>query len=132
MAKKKVAAKKRTTKGVGYVQYTSNNSGGGWWLDDKDWKALAKAGWIVEWVSKDKYLKKMLDADGRWLGCLAKRAKRKGLSLREAASEWERITGKSATDAGCACCGQPHDFTEYDAKGQYVTSGPNAEYVASW
>ena len=31
------------------VTYKSNNSGGGWWLDDKDWKALEKAGWHVIW-----------------------------------------------------------------------------------
>lgn len=36
-----------------YVEYDSNNSGGRWWLKDKDWKALEKAGWIVEWANLD-------------------------------------------------------------------------------
>lgn len=31
------------------VDYTSNNSGGGWWLNDEDWLALEKAGWDVSW-----------------------------------------------------------------------------------
>ena len=31
------------------VEYSSNNSGGGWWLKDEDWKALEAAGWKVEW-----------------------------------------------------------------------------------
>lgn len=31
------------------VRYSSNNSGGGWWLKDEDWQALAAAGWDVIW-----------------------------------------------------------------------------------
>lgn len=31
------------------VEYSSNNSGGSWWLKDKDWVALEKAGWTVIW-----------------------------------------------------------------------------------
>lgn len=31
------------------ITYSSNNSGGDWWLEDKDWIALEKAGWLVEW-----------------------------------------------------------------------------------
>jgi hypothetical protein len=31
------------------VTYKSNNSGGSWWLKDKHWKAMEKAGWFVEW-----------------------------------------------------------------------------------
>jgi len=35
------------------VEYSSNNSGGSWWVDDVGWYALEKAGWIIDWV-KDK------------------------------------------------------------------------------
>lgn len=146
-----------------YVEYNSNNSGGHWWLTDDDWKALEKAGWIVEWASleplygaKGRYqrteggLPKLVpvgqgnselnrsfvdkDKDGkyRYLGALAKRAYRLDLSLREAVKEWERATGQCSTDAGCACCGAPHHFVEYDDEGKYVKSGPDTEYVASW
>jgi hypothetical protein len=31
------------------VEYSSNNSGGYWWLKDKDWQALEDAGWYVHW-----------------------------------------------------------------------------------
>jgi len=102
------------------VEYSSNNSGGNWWLDDKNWKALETAGWKVEWK------------DGRWLGALATSACREGLSLLDAVAEWERVTGECSTDVGCACCGQPHNFTLYDSFGKYVESGPNIEHTSSW
>lgn len=35
------------------VEYSSNNSGGSWWLRDTDWFALEKGGWKVEWVAGD-------------------------------------------------------------------------------
>lgn len=31
------------------VTYSSNNSGGRWWLTDEQWLALEKAGWTVLW-----------------------------------------------------------------------------------
>lgn len=34
------------------VKYSSNNSGGSWWLSDEDWRALEAAGWQVEWGRK--------------------------------------------------------------------------------
>lgn len=140
---------------MGYVEYNSNNSGGDWWLNDADWHKLEAAGWVVQWathttVHDDKgnivladsgvpLLRATTPADkilhhdgGRWLDALATSAYRVGLSLHEAADEWEQVTGKSATDAGCACCGQPHTFTEYDDQGKYITSGPYVRYEASW
>ena len=146
---------------MGYVEYDSNNSGGSWWLEDKDWFALEKAGWIIEWKhlghkysEKGGYIRgdhgvpvlvpyaesgEFRDYDAaerkvgyKWLGALATGAYRPGLSLREAAEEWERITGANATDAGCPCCGQPHRFTEYDDDGKWLDSGPDTDYSASW
>jgi hypothetical protein len=114
------------------VEYSSNNSGGSWWLKDEDWKALEAAGWEVDWFANQEQKFCKPDENGRWLGALATSATRRGLSLRDAAEEWERITGESATDAGCACCGQPHSFTEYDDNDKYVTSGPNTSYSAGW
>jgi hypothetical protein len=113
------------------VEYSSNNSGGSWWLSDKDWKALEKAGWKVAWFAKDKYEKKHLDKNGRWLGALARNATRLGLSMQEAVAEWEEVTGKSSAAAGCPCCGQPHSFTYYE-NGEYKESGPHTSYGASW
>ena len=137
-----------------YVEYDSNNSGGSWWLDDKQWKALEKAGWKVVWTHLQRdYKRKTLCKDGtpalcsykpnykgdelrkkghRWLDALATTAYRAGLSLRDAVNEWETVTRASSTDAGCACCGQPHNFTEYDDKGKWVDSGPSTAYECSW
>lgn len=114
-----------------YVEYNSNNSGGRWWLSDEDWKALEAAGWKVEWVAEDPFWSERAK-DGRWLGALARSARREGLSLQAAVAEWESATGLSSTAAGCSCCGQPHDFTEYDAEGKYVDRGPSARYTVDW
>lgn len=145
---------------MGYVEYSSNNSGGSWWLTDQNWHDLEAAGWIVVW----NWLSTKYDGSGgyalgdngvpvlvkasesgslfsgteqdkvgsRFLGALATSAFRAGMTLREAADEWEDVTGQTATDAGCACCGQPHNFTQYDDTGKCIASGPDASYVASW
>lgn len=112
------------------VEYSSNNSGGSWWLNDDDWKALEAAGWDVEWVKDqdDTYGDK---ADGRWLGALATRATRTGLSLGEAIEEWERATGQSSNDLGCSCCGTPHSFSSDDGEyysPSYPSQGDRYDY----
>jgi hypothetical protein len=140
-----------------YVEYSANNSGGDWWLTDDDWKALEKAGWIVQWAwmenvytdkgatrmknglpmlrkrTKGKYSWEVTKVGERYMGALAKYAYKPNCStLREAADEFDRVTSQCSTDAGCACCGQPHDFTLYDDKGKYIKSGPSTEYRAAW
>ena len=129
---KKRTALRGSTK-TGYVEYRSNNSGGSWWLKDKDWKALEKAGWEVKWIANDPFYKKWGGTeDGRWLGGLAKEATLRGVKLPEAVESFERATGACATDVGCPCCGNPHNFTEYDAAGKYLASGPETSYSASF
>lgn len=144
-----------------YVEYDSNNSGGHWWLKDEDWHALEKAGWIVRWawlcekyntsgaeylrekngvpklekkdLAKEKYSWDKIEEGGRYMGALSKTAYKPDCSsLREAAEEFDRITSQCSTDAGCPCCGQPHNFTLYDDKGKYIDSGPSVSYEASW
>ena len=34
------------------VEYSSNNSGGSWWLSDDDWRKLEKAGWEIQWCGR--------------------------------------------------------------------------------
>ena len=104
-----------------YITYDSNNSGGDWWVDDEGWKALEKAGWIVDWEEE------------RFLGALATSAKKENISnMEEAVREWEKLTGCTATDIGCPCCGPPHHFTLYDDNGHIMEEGPNIEYSAHW
>jgi hypothetical protein len=92
------------------VEYSSNNSGGTWWLKDKDWKSLEEAGWKVNWFKDSPHDFIRVDKDGRWLGALAAEATREGLSLKMAIAEWEDITGQNPNATGCACCGEPHNF----------------------
>lgn len=99
-----------------HVQYSSNNSGGSWWLSDDDWYALERAGWEVEWVKNDPYHK---GAD-RWLGALAMGAKYFGGSIEMAIAEFNHVTSCWADDEGCSCCGQPHNFYAYDENGKMI------------
>lgn len=92
------------------IEYSSNNSGGSWWLKDADWKALQKAGWKVDWFAKEKGRLFPADKDGRWLGGLASKARKRFNNIKEAVEEFEKITGQNASDEGCNCCGAPHTF----------------------
>ena len=92
------------------VTYTSNNSGGSWWLKDEDWHKLEKAGWQVEWVKDDPFYKSW-KAGERWLGALAKEASKEFDTPRDAMIEFEALTGQQVTDEGCNCCGAPHEFS---------------------
>lgn len=102
------------------LNYSSNNSGGSWWLCDDDWKNLEDAGWEVDWIRERE------DRDGeRFLGALAYSASKVVSSRSEANDqirEFERITGQSVDDQGCNCCGAPHYFTLYDDNDEYIAS----------
>lgn len=114
-----------------YVELSENNSGGGWWLSDEDWKALERAGWVVDWAenrlkSNTEWLRKSVSQDEhgvwRYMGALAHDAKRYGVSLRVAMAEFQDITGQDPDEEGCDCCGQPHYFSARDAEGNYVSN----------
>lgn len=106
------------------IKYSTNNSGGSWWLKDEDWLALEKAGWAVAWGGYNKEASSFEEAkDNRWLGSVAQSASKEFNSFKEAIEEWEKITGQDASDEGCNCCGAPHSF-RLDEKGKYeVYSG---------
>ena len=119
---------------MGHIEYTSNNSGGNWWLTDDQWKALERAGWTVGWVRNyDDERRKWVDGDReRWLGALAKEAHKDGVgSMMDGVLDWEKATGANSTDAGCPCCGQPHSFTfTSDSGGREY--GPHVSYKSHW
>ena len=102
------------------VSYDSNNSGGSWWLKDKDWFALEKVGWTVEWKKDQKGPIFGTDPDGRWLGALATSAYKTFETLQEGIDEWEDITGQCASDEGCECCGEPHNFSGETSDGKSI------------
>lgn len=123
------------------VEYSSNNSGGSWWLKDEQWKALEDAGWDVEWGGtwycnsafnfrnterpshvaecpadvecKGHNVAANYEAakENRWLGSVACEAIKEFESMFDAIREWEKVTGESASDEGCNCCGAPHNFS---------------------
>lgn len=98
---------------MGILTYSTNNSGGGWWLEDEDWKALEKAGWKVFWMKgREDAPKNEIGDEGevRWLGALAKECAKVFDNSEEGISEFERVAHQSASDCGCECCGAPHSF----------------------
>lgn len=98
------------------VEYSSNNSGGSWWLSDDDWKALEEAGWDVNWEAESEYRQTYSPGTTRWLEALATRASKlieapsEEYAEKVAIAEWEAITNEYADDGGCPCCGPPHYF----------------------
>ena len=107
------------------VSYSSNNSGGDWWLKTKDWKNLEKAGWLVQWIGLENVYKNGYDIykkglpvlkgkkGGNWLGAKAQYAHKLFSDIETALKEFEKVTGLSITDEGCNCCGAPHTFWWY-------------------
>lgn len=103
----------------GWVEYSSNNSGGSWWLTDDDWKNLEAAGWEVDWVRDNPSPFSGSDRT-RFLGALATRARRYGVTVDMAKAEFEMLTGQNTNDEGCSCCGEPHGFYKYNSEGDMV------------
>lgn len=102
------AAYKRSGLPIPGVSYSSNNSGGRWWLNDDNWRDLEAAGWIVRWIREVEYY----EGAERLLGALAMEAFLPFSTLDEALESFIDITGEDPDDAGCSCCGRPHDFAE--------------------
>lgn len=100
------------------IRYSSNNSGGEWWLSDDDWRKLEEHGWTVNWLANNPFYQKFgLDQRGRWLGALAKEAAKEFDSVDDAINEWEKVLGMDSSEEGCSCCGQPHYFHEMNPGG---------------
>lgn len=103
-----------------WVEYSSNNSGGSWWLKDKDWKALAKAGWVVQWISDMGLLndyRSPMSEGGRFLGATATSAwffvegeKDEDYAIMKAKDSFISAVHQDPEEEGCSCCGQPHNF----------------------
>jgi hypothetical protein len=79
------------------VTYSSNNSGGNWWLNKEQWEKLKAAGWDISRPS---------------LGAIATDAEKEFNSIEEAIDEFMAITGEDPYAEGCECCGPPHSFYE--------------------
>jgi hypothetical protein len=129
------------------VTYDSNNSGGSWWLDSKDWEALEEAGWNVHWVAKGEYgysrpsvsyenpLVPCPRTKGEeWLGGEAMSAAKEFDNPADAIPEWERLTGECASDpgCGCGCCGPPHSFSYEDDTGYHYATAESTGWACEF
>ena len=94
------------------IEYSSNNSGGRWWLKDEDWKKLEEAGWTIGWCASKNAKIFETGKDGRWLGTLATSATIQAESIAVARALWEHTLCYTSTEEGCPCCGNPHNFYE--------------------
>lgn len=137
------------------IEYNSNNSGGSWWLKDKDWLALEKAGWKIIRADENFVYEKnehklgknglpmttrkstssfssasMAQKDDkgipRWLGAMAKYAFKRFETIKDALVEFEKVTGADVMEEGCNCCGAPHSFSW---KGGYCSGEDCGEYL---
>ena len=127
---------------MGILKYSSNNSGGSWWLSDADWQALEGAGWVVHWIhdfddpshkhegenhlfgehrhsewETEHRLTAVKWSGNRWLGAAAMSAVKITDDPEAGVREFENLTNQSASDLGCNCCGQPHNFSYEDDAG---------------
>lgn len=69
------------------VHYSSNNSGGYWWLSAQEWAALEAAGWKIT---------RRCPFDGAPTD-----ATREGVTLSQALAEWVAVTGQDPYAEGC-------------------------------
>lgn len=114
------------------LEYSSNNSGGNWWLKDEDWQKLEAAGWQIEWC-KDKSAGILFTENGRFLGALATSASKTFETPDEGVAEWKSVTGQDPWVEGCNCCGRPHSFCYVDAKGRLHFAGTEIQSsFAGW
>jgi hypothetical protein len=105
------------------VEYSSNNSGGSFWLSDDDWYALRDAGWDVDWVAESEFHQRYHPGEVRSMGALAMNASKtvqapdESYAYRMVVDEFERITNEYANEHGCSCCGPPHNFYSSEVDG---------------
>ncbi len=104
------------------VEYSSNNSGGKWWLTDDNWRALEATGWAVAW-HKDEPKEQRFTPGDRELGALAHDASKQFETPGEAMRDFEKATGANVMDDGCDCCGPPHSFSWGEGKQSEWASG---------
>jgi hypothetical protein len=91
---------------MGYIEFSENNSGGSFWLSQKNYEDLMAAGWTGEGITSDY--------------CGGRRLRREGVSMRMALAEFYDATGYDGDEEGCSCCGQPFYFAEYDDQGKMI------------
>lgn len=91
------------------VQLHHNNSGGKWWLNEKDEGGLIAEGWLLD-ISEDSFL-------GRHISY----AFLPDVDIKQALASFRKATQFTGRELGCfSCCGSPFSFTQYDQIGKSI------------
>lgn len=111
-------------------EFSENNSGGSWWLNESQYQALFDAGWTYE--PSDYDIKNGHDKNP-FCGGELPYGWRKNLtfeanSIEEAIGSWETATGENFFAEGCNCCGSPFSMSSSDHNEYY--SGDSVDHVA--
>ncbi len=100
------------------VRYEETNSGGHWWVSDDSYKRLNDEGWKMGRVSHAGGAGPeghVAGATRRVTVSALSHMDAKDVAIDLVIAEWEEITGCSASELGCRCCGAPHYFTATDS-----------------
>ena len=89
------------------VEFSENNSGGGWWLSRAQYEAMFAAGWHYE--TSDYDIEKGYD-DGVPYGWRHNTVGEFD-TLRNAVEAFELATGEDFFAQGCPCCGVPFSMS---------------------
>ncbi len=98
------------------VRFSENNSGGGWWLNGDQYRALLKSGeWGLDRAGMEYAASDYQRSGGTHDFDTADvpyflRDYIVGIfdSYADGVASWERLTGEDADTVGCECCGPPY------------------------
>lgn len=88
------------------IQLHCNNSGGRWWLNEKDEQGLIVEGWLLHFTD--------------FLGLHIDYAFLPNVSMQQALHSFSMATRYQGTERGCSCCGRPFSFSQYDENGKSI------------
>lgn len=96
------------------VNFSENNSGGSWWLKQKDYDALAAAGWDIDGrrLSVRDPAEPDCPRSATLMVTVQAETERRACSIAEerAIESWEQATGYDSNEEGCNCCGPPYQI----------------------
>lgn len=112
-------------------KFCENNSGGGWWLNERDYEALFAAGWKYEPKNeREKDRRPYLDhLDSKVPYGWRRHLTGEFDSIRAAVESFECATGKNFFEQGCNCCGAPFTIGSDDEGPYEYISGDSVDFV---
>lgn len=102
------------------VKFSENNSGGHWWLNGEQYRALLMSGWGLDLAGMQYAAKDYARKDGAHYFdtddvpyFLRSNVVSIFDSYAEGVAAWESATGASASTVGCECCGPPYQLYDW-------------------